>query len=187
MTPRQDSHKGSFTTRAAVLTGVVTVALSGLAVLPGSGGAGAATRASTRTVDQAAKATKVDTFVLSGDLKGTLVLTPTDVGCGDAGYLEGMTGKISGIKLRKGGVWEMAINTMKKGTYKASDSLNSKAHVTLEPPTSNSIENTLTNVSGTLTVTGANASSGSVNLKMENVTGKDKATIKGSWSCPPPA
>jgi hypothetical protein len=36
-----------------------------------------------------------------------------------------------------------------------------------------------------LKVSGANASSGSVNLKLENVTGKDKATLKGSWSCPP--
>jgi hypothetical protein len=170
------THLTSLRSKAALLAGAVAVVIGPIALYPGTVGSASAA---------VAKSAKLDTFQLSGDLKGTLTLVATDQGgCGDAGYLENMTGKISGIKLRKGGTWEMAINATAKGTYKASDSLNSKAHVTLEPPTNDSIENTLTNVSGTLTVTGAGGSAGSVNLKMENVTGKDKATIKGSWSCP---
>lgn len=131
----------------------------------------------------AAVGSTVNTFHLSGDLHGTLVLKPA-IGCGDPGYLEEMQGHVTGEK--KGVTsWTLAINQAKPGTYKASDSLNSKAHVTLDPAGLNAITNTLVNVSGTLKVTGADASSGSVNLKMATDTDKVKATLVGSWSCPP--
>jgi hypothetical protein len=131
-----------------------------------------------------ASAGRLNTFVLSNGLTGTLRMVPTtQKGCQTPGYLSDMTGKVTGIKLH-GTRWELAINDTKVGTFKASDSIESKAHVTLQPPTTNAIENTLTNTGGVLKVTGADATSGSVDLKMSNVTGSLKTTIVGSWRCP---
>jgi hypothetical protein len=132
----------------------------------------------------AATSGTVNTFHLSGGLRGTLALKPS-VGCGDAGYLNDLTGHVAGLKGVKS--WTIAINTDKPGTYKATDSLSSKAHVTLAPYPLNAIKYTLTNVGGTLTVKGTDASSGSLNLKLANVTNKIKAKLVGGWSCPPAA
>jgi hypothetical protein len=132
----------------------------------------------------AAAAPKLNTFVLSGGLSGTLKLVPTtQQGCQTPGYLSDLRGRVSGIKLRAG-TWELAINDTKVGTFRASDSIESHSHVTLQPPTTNAIENTLTNVGGKLRVTGADAASGSIDLQMSNVTGSLKTTITGSWRCP---
>jgi hypothetical protein len=127
---------------------------------------------------------KLNTFALSNGLTGTLRLVPNaQTGCQTPGYLSDLTGKVAGIKLH-GDDWELAINETRVGTFKASDSIASKAHVTLQPPTRNAIENTLTNIGGLLKVTGADAASGSVDLRMSNVTGSLKTTIMGSWRCP---
>ncbi len=131
-----------------------------------------------------ASAGKLNTFALSNGLTGTLRLVPnTQTGCQTPGYLSDLTGKVAGIKLH-GDDWELAINETKVGTFKASDSIASKAHVTLQPPTKSAIENTLTNIGGVLKVTGSDAASGSVDLQMSNVTGSLKTTIMGSWRCP---
>jgi hypothetical protein len=129
---------------------------------------------------------KVNTFQLSNGLTGTLTMTPTtQLGCQSQGYVSDLTGNIKGIKANPPKTWLLAINATSVGTYKASDSINSKAHVTLQPPTGNAGEDTLTNIGGTLKITGAGAASGTINLKMESVNDNLKTTIKGSWSCPP--
>jgi hypothetical protein len=124
----------------------------------------------------------VNTFHLSGGLRGTLVLKPS-LGCGDAPYLNDLTGHVTGLKGVKS--WTIAINTETPGTYKATDSFRSKAHVTLSPYPLNAVQYTLTNIGGTLKVAGTGASSGSLNLTLTNLTKKLKAKLVGSWSCPP--
>ena len=99
----------------------------------------------------------VNTFHLSGGLRGTLVLKPS-LGCGDAPYLNDLTGHVTGLKGVKS--WTIAINTETPGTYKATDSFRSKAHVTLSPYPLNAVQYTLTNIGGTLKVAGTGASSG---------------------------
>jgi hypothetical protein len=131
-------------------------------------------------------AAKLDTFRLSDGLTGTLRMVPTTQrGCQTPGYLSDLTGKVAGIKVRSGRGWELAINDTKVGTFKASDSITSAAHVTLQPPTNNAVENTLTNVGGTLKVSSPDGTAGSLDLRMENVTGSLKTTIRGSWKCSP--
>lgn len=72
----------------------------------------------------------VNTFPVSGGLRGKPVLKPV-AGCGDATYLEKLTGHMSGLKGAKN--WTIALTIATPGTYKPTTSLTAKTHLDRMP------------------------------------------------------